>query len=114
MREPASRKDFDRGRSLVSTDDLPCEIDVRLRGVRLLVVFSDRDARGGRLTDLHRLANYGIEDLMVTEILERLEHVAAKDRAAVVEGREQAEHLELGIEPALHGLDDPQQRRHPL
>src|SRR5437762_7225290 len=95
IRFPASRKDLVFGRSLVSTDDLPCEIDERLRGVRLLVVFGDRHARGGRLADLHGLADDRVEDLVVPDLLQRLEHVAAEDRAAVVERREHAEHFHV-------------------
>src|SRR5205807_2059402 len=77
IRAPASRNDFVAfGLSLVSTDDLPRELDVRLRGVRLPVVFGDGHAGRRRFADLHRLPNDRFEDLMVAEVLERLEHVA--------------------------------------
>src|SRR2546421_12780913 len=86
MRVPASRNDFDAlGLALVSTDDLPRELDVRLRGVRLLVVFGDRHACGRGLADLHGLADHRVEDLVIAEIFQRVEHVATQDGAAVVE-----------------------------
>src|SRR3954471_1018726 len=84
IRCPASRNDFVRGRSLVSTDDLLREIDERLRGVRLLVIGGDRHARGGRFADLHGLTDHRVEHLVLAEILQRIEHVAREDRAAVV------------------------------
>src|SRR2546428_11840430 len=114
IRLPASRKDLVFGRSLVSTDDLPCEIDERLRGVRLPVVFGDRHACGGCLADLHGLADDGVEDLVIPDLLERVEHVASEDRAAVIEGREHAEHFHVRVQAALDRLDDPPQRSHPL
>src|ERR1700694_3932857 len=62
MRVPASLNDLPL---FVSIRYLLREIDECLRRVRLRVVDRDRDAGGRRLTDLHRLADDGPEDLMV-------------------------------------------------
>src|SRR5438105_12798313 len=111
IRVPASRNDLPL---LVSTCHLLREIDEGLRRVRLGVVDGDRHARGRRFADLHRLTDDGPEDLMVAEVSQGLEHVAAEDRAAVVERRQHAEHLQLGVEPILDGLDDLEGGGHTL
>src|SRR5437762_1199310 len=108
---PASRNDLPL---LVSTCHLLGEIDEGFRGVRLGVVDRDRHAGGRRLADLHRLTDDGPEDLVVAEVAQRLECVPAEDGAAVVERRQHAEHLELRVEPVLHGLDDLEQGGHAL
>src|SRR5438552_1539122 len=109
IRSPASRKLF-LGRLLVSTDHLLGKVHEALRRVAPGLVDGDLHARGGRFADLHGLTDDGAEHLVVTEILQRVEHVAREDRAAVVEGRKQTEHLEVGVEPVLHGLDDLEER----
>src|SRR5258705_4806126 len=91
IRLPASRNDLVLSRGgLVSTDDLTREIDERLRGVRLSVVLGDRHAGRRGLADLHGLADHRVEDLVVPDLFQRVEHVASEDRAAVVERREHA------------------------
>src|SRR5437899_439752 len=115
MRVPASRKLLPwRGGLLVSTNNLLCEVDEALGRVGARLIDGDRDARGGGLADLHRLTDHRVEDLVVAQVLERIEHVTPEDRPAVVEGREQAQHLELGVEARLDGLDDLEERRHAL
>src|SRR6267143_5243455 len=105
IRSPASRKDF-LGRLLVSTDHLLREVDEASCGVALGLVHGDRNARGGRFADLYGLTDHRGEHLVISEILERVEHVAREDRAAVIERREQPVHLETWVEPRLHGFDD--------
>src|SRR5579859_6821559 len=109
MRVPASRNDLPL---LVSIRHLLREVDEGLRRVRLRVVHRDRDAGGRRFADLHRLTDDGPEDLVVTEVAQRVEHVASEDRAAVVERRQHPEDLELRVQPLLHRLDDLEQRGH--
>src|SRR5438132_3591051 len=113
MRVPASRNDLPP-LLLVSIRHLLREVDERFRRVRLRVVHRDRDAGGRRFADPHRLTDDGPEDLVVAEVAERIEHVAAEDRAAVVEGGQHPEHLELRVQARLHGLDDLEERRHAL
>src|SRR6266542_2206156 len=112
MRVPASRNDFPEG--LLSIDHLLREIEEGLGRVGARVVHGDRYAGCRRFADLHRLADDRLEHLVVAEIAQRLEHVPREDRAAVVEGRQEAEHRELGVEPGLDRLDDLQQRGHAL
>src|SRR5688500_7481721 len=100
LRQPAVLYDFPL---LLTMHDLPGEIDVRHRGVGAGLVDRDGHSRGGRLTDLHGLPNDRLEDLVVREIAQRIEHVATQDRAAVIEGGEEAQHLEFWVEPRLHG-----------
>src|SRR5258708_9387077 len=92
MRVPASRHDLPL---LVSISHLLREVEERLRRIRLRVVHGDRDAGGRRFADLHRLTDDGPEDLVVTEVAQRVEHVGAEDRAAGVESRQHGEHREL-------------------
>src|SRR5438093_6630440 len=47
---------------------------------------------------------------MISELAQRVEHVASEDRARVVERRQQSEHFQFRIEPGLHGLDDLEKR----
>src|SRR2546428_1196160 len=103
MRLPAERNDLLRaaGGLLVSTDDLLREIVEALRGLRAWVIRRDRDAGGRCLAHLHRLADDRVEHLVVAELAQRIEHVPREDRAAVVEGRQQSEHLQLRVEPTL-------------
>src|SRR5438094_473407 len=111
MRPPASRNDL-RGRGLlVSTDHLLGQVHEALRRIAPWLVDSDRDASGGRLADLDGLTDDRVEDLVVAEVLERIEHVAREDRSAVVEGRQQTKDLEIRVEPRLHRLDDLEERR---
>src|SRR3989475_10348653 len=105
IRSPASRKDF-RGRLLVSTDHLLRQIDEALRRIALGLVHGDRDARGRGFSDLYGLSDHGGEHLVISEIFQRVEHVAREDRSAVVERRKQAVHLEAWIQTRLHRLDD--------
>src|SRR5258706_12625328 len=69
MRLPASRNDLVLSRGgLVSTDDLPPEIDERLRGVRLSVVFGARPAGRRPLAELPGTPDHGVEDLVVPDL----------------------------------------------
>src|SRR2546430_6421264 len=105
IRSPASRKDF-LGRLLVSTDHLLRQVHEALCRIALGLVHGDRDARGGRFADLYGLSDHSGEDLVISQILQRVEHVAREDRAAVVERRQQAIYLETWIQTGLHRLDD--------
>src|SRR5437870_13873975 len=93
IRSPASRKDF-RGRLLVSTDHLLCEIDEALCRIALGLVHGDRDARGRGFSDLYGLSDHGGEHLVISEIFQRVEHVAREDLSAVVERLKQYVHYE--------------------
>src|SRR5437899_2065880 len=114
MRLPASRKLLPWRVLLVSTDYLLRKVDKALGRVGARLVDGDRDAGSGGLADLHRLSDHGVEDLVVAEVLERIEHVASENRPAVIERRQQAQHLESGVEARLNGLDDLEERRHAL
>src|SRR5713101_3726435 len=105
IRSPASRKDF-LGRLLVSTDHLLRQVHEALCRIASGLVHGDRNACGGRLPDLYGLPDHGGEHLVIAEILERVEHVAREDGAAVVERREQPVHLEVWIQSCVHRLDD--------
>src|SRR2546422_7863509 len=69
IRSPASRKDF-RGRLLVSTDHLLRQVYKALCRIASRLVHRDRDARGGRFTDLHGLSDHGGKHLVISEILQ--------------------------------------------
>src|SRR5881397_2505603 len=102
---PASRNDF-LGRLLVSTYHLLRQIDEALCRIALGLVHGDRDARGRGFSDLYGLSDHGGEHLVISEIFQRVEHVAREDRSAVVERRKQAVHLEAWIQTRLYRLDD--------
>src|SRR2546430_2971566 len=105
IRSPASRKDF-LGRLLVSTDDLLRQVHEALRRIASRFVHGDRNARGGRFADLYGLPDHRGEHLVISEILQRVEHVAREDRPAVVERWQQAVDLETWIQTRLYRLDD--------
>src|SRR6266550_2359677 len=105
IRSPASRNDF-LGRLLVSTDHLLREVHEALCRITSRLVDRDRDARGGRFPDLDGLSDHRGEHLVISEIFQRVEHVAREDGSAVVERRKQAVHLQVRIQPRLHRLDD--------
>src|SRR3989442_13073723 len=82
IRFPASRNDFlPRGtggsapRLVVSTDHLLGQAAEALRRVGTGLIHGDRDARGGRLADLHGLADHGLDTLVVARVPEGIEHV---------------------------------------
>src|SRR2546426_6064717 len=75
IRSPASRKDF-LGRLLVSTDHLLRQVYEALCGVASRFVHGDGDAGGGRFPDLDGLADHGGEHLVISQIFQRVEHVA--------------------------------------
>src|SRR5213596_3023254 len=87
IRSPASRNDF-LGRLLVSTDHLLRQVHEALCRIASGFVHGDRNARGGRFPDLYGLSDHGGEDLVISEILQRVEHVAREDRSAVIERRQ--------------------------
>src|SRR2546428_14148018 len=100
IRLPASRNDFlprgtggSDGRLVVSTDHLLGQVDEALRRVGTGLVHGDRDARGGRLADLHGLAEDGLEDLGIAQGPEGVGHVPRPDWAAVRKSRPPAQHL---------------------
>src|SRR5687767_13931589 len=64
-----------------------------LRGRRVRGVLGDGTPGQGRLAELHRDLDHGVEDSMVAELLEVFEHLARQHRSTVVERRQQAEHL---------------------
>src|SRR5438132_8247649 len=109
IRSPASRNDF-LGRLLVSTDHLLREVHEALCGIASRLVHGDRDARGGGFPDLYGLSDHGGKHLVISEIFQRVEHVAREDRSAVVERRKQAVHLEAWIQTRLYRLDDLEKR----
>src|SRR3989442_14395264 len=93
MRTPASRNDF-----LSKCGGLPCEFEEGFRRVRTRVVLRDRNAGRGRFAELDPLADDGVEHVVVAEILQRVEHFAREDGAAVVERRQDADHAQLRIQ----------------
>src|SRR3989442_14473947 len=108
MRSPASLNAF-LCRLVVSPDHLLREVHEALCRIAPRFVHGDRHACGRRLADLHRLPDDRGEHLVVAEILERVEHVAREDRAAVVKGWKKSVDLETWVEARLDGLDDLQQ-----
>src|SRR5688500_3500224 len=113
MRLPAARNDFPLP-PLLSTDHLLREIDERLRGVRLRLIDGDRHAGRGRLADLHGLPDDRREHRVLAQVLQRIKHVTPEDRAAVVEGGQEAQHPQVRVQPRLHRLDDAEERRDAL
>src|SRR2546428_1579190 len=70
MRTPASRNDF-----LSKCRHLPRELEEAFRGVRARVVLGDGDARGRRLPQLDPLSDHRVEDVVVAELAQRLQHL---------------------------------------
>src|SRR5207249_9995654 len=71
----------------VSTDHLLGKVHEALRRVAPGLVDGDRHARGGRFADLHGLTDDGAEHLVVTEILQRVEHVRSEEHTSELQSR---------------------------
>src|SRR5256712_9480303 len=89
IRSPASRNDF-LGRLLVSTDHLLREVHEALCGIASRLVHGDGGARGGRFPDLDGLSDHGGGHLVISQILEGVEHVSREGRSAGIGRRKQA------------------------
>src|SRR5437588_6661839 len=102
------------GRLLAKFDHLPCKVAEGTRGVRTGCIFGNRLSGERRLAQLHRVLDHGVEDAMVAQLPQVLEHLASEDRPAVEQGCEQAGDLEVVVELELDGVDHLDQRSQPL
>ena len=87
-----------RKSGLAKVDHLPGELAVGPRGVGGPGVRRDRSADERRLAELHGIADDGVEDVMVADDTQLVEHVAGEVRPGVEECRQQAEDPEVAVE----------------
>src|SRR5438034_5090763 len=95
-----------RKSGLAKVDHLLCQLAERAGRVRARRVrrYGATGERG--FTELDGLLHDRAEDVVVAEIVELFEHLAPEDRAPVVEGRQEAEDLEVAIEALGADLGD--------
>src|SRR5664280_578029 len=104
------RAAYARKSGLAKFDDLLRELSEcpgRLGAAR---VGGDRATGQRRLAQLHRVPDDRVEDVIVAELAEFVEHLAAKDRASVVEGWQEAENAEVAVQLGPDRGDDLYER----
>src|SRR3954467_8067664 len=87
-----------RKSGLAKFDHLPCQPTVCAGRLGVACVGSYGSANERCLAEANRLPNHVLEDVVVPQIAHLLEHVATEDRAAVVESRQQPEHLKTRVQ----------------
>ena len=110
-RSGGARRPVRRHRHRSSTSRASIRYDGRAR--RGAGVAGDRLPRDGRLGELDRPPDDGVEDLVAEGLDDPVEDLAAVQRARVVHRAEDAEHLEVGVEPVLHLADGVGEQRDP-
>src|SRR3989304_6331573 len=95
-----------RKSGLAKVDHLLCQLAEGPCRIRVPRVRRDRTAGERRLTEPDGLLHDRAEDVVVSQVVELLEHLAPEDRPAVVEGREEAEDLEVAIKTLGPDLPD--------
>src|SRR4051812_16109632 len=99
---------------LAKVDHLSRQLAIRASGFGLTRVDGDRSTHEGSLAELHRVPDDRVEDVMITDQLQLLEHVASQVGAAVEERREKPEDLEAAIELEPDRVDDLDEVREAL
>src|SRR4051794_24759753 len=96
-------------------DYLPCQPAVRARCFSVARVRRHRPADERCLAEADRLPNHAVENVLIAQVAHLLEHVAAQDRATVIERREEAEYAQLRVQALAPYLgDDVHQRSEAL
>src|SRR3954451_2789206 len=95
-----------RKSGLAKFDHLTCQPAVCARCLGIARVRSHRPTDEWCLAEPDGLTNHVLEDVMVSEVTHLLKHVASEDCPAVVERRQQAEHLESGVQAFRPNLRD--------
>src|SRR4051794_35429106 len=104
-----------RKSGLAKFDHLPCQAAVCTGCLCIACVRSNGPADEWSLAESHGLADHVLEDVMVAQVAHLLEHVTPENRSPVVEGRQQAEHLQPRVETLRADLrDDVHQGRKTL
>src|SRR3954447_21596774 len=91
---------------LAKFDHLPGKLSIRSRRFGLARVHRDRSADERRFPELHRVADDRVEDVVVADGAELIEHVACEFRPAVVERRQEAEDLQAAVQLETDRVDD--------
>src|ERR1035437_3759866 len=108
------RAAYARKSGLAKFDDLLRELSECPGGLGAARVLGDRATGERRLAQLHGVPDDCVEDVMLAQLSQLVEHLATKDGAPVVEGREQAEDSEVAVELRADRVDDLHQRRQSL
>ncbi|CAI7644867.1 unnamed protein product, partial [Penicillium discolor] len=90
-------------------DQLPGQPQVCLCGRVLRSELGDRDPRDRRVRELHGAADHGLQHVVAERLHDALQHLARVQRARVVHRRQQAVHLDGGVQPVadlVDGLDE--------
>src|SRR5436190_13162370 len=99
---------------LAKFDDLPGKLAIRSGGFRLARVNGDGSTDEGCLAELHGVADDRVEDVVIADDPQLIEHVAGEVRTAVVEGREEAEDLQATVQLEVDRVDDLDEVREAL
>src|SRR5205823_10487371 len=102
------------GRLLAKFDHLPCKVAEGTSRVGAGRVLGNRLAGQWRLSELHRVLDHGVEDPLVAQLPQVLEHLARENGAAIEEGGQQAGDLEIVVQLEFDGVDHLDQRRQAL
>src|ERR1035437_1110392 len=100
------RAAYARKSGLAKFDDLLRELSEcpgRLGAAR---VGGDRSTGQGGLAQLHGVPDDRVEDVMLAELSQLVEHLAPQDRSSVIERREQAEDSEVSVQLGADRGDD--------
>src|SRR6266550_9257596 len=95
-----------RKSGLAKIDHLPGKVAIVSRRVGLAGVRRDWPPGKGCLTELHRVSNDAVEDVVVADHAQLIEHVAREICPAVVKGRQQPEDSKVAIELHPDHVDD--------
>src|SRR6266540_1697621 len=94
-----------RKSGLAKIDHLPSQLAVGTGSLRCTGVHRDRPPGQWRLAELDRISDDAVEDVMVADYPQLVEHVAGQKRPAIVEGRQQAQDPEVAVEPGSNRVD---------
>src|ERR1035437_7189128 len=92
------RAAFARKSGLAKFDDLLRELAECPGGLGAAGVSGDRATGERCLAELHGVPDDRVEDVVLAELAQLVEHLAAQDRASVVERRKQAQDAEIAIQ----------------
>src|SRR5512140_1413537 len=104
------RAAYARKSGLAKFDDLLRQLSEcpgRLGAARIC---GDRATGERRLAQLHGVPDDRVEDVVLAELAQLVEHLAAEDRSSVVERRQEAQDVEVPVQLGPNGDDDLHQR----
>src|SRR4051794_11684252 len=89
-----------------NVDHLPGQFAIDARGIAGSCVRGDGPADERRLTELHGLADDAVEDMVVADDAQLVEHVPREIRPAIEERRQEAQDLEVAVQLEADRGDD--------